>query len=371
MTVPTRSPMGTMISPAQFQALADYPQGKFPDPDEGRWVCLCEALGAYVPPQLTLTITAERKWELVSALQKSIRRGDRAVALQVIGLMATLPEEYPYFWRRLCITACEDVGPADDLLARFVIACSAIFTPKRTGAANYRLLCFLAEQMCELASRCRIYCSYAVIEVAAKASMLPRLSGEEQRVVTAILDHAESVLHPLSAWQQWQRSNDWRAAGLLKFLGLDLPLQRTRVATALPPHRMMWGLPSYCYDMYTRVGLEMLKRLVRGAYGMEDIRRLFQENPVKGAHTALGEALFFEEGGRIAGELIYEPLSALEQKAFSHQFDLPISDWLRLRKLAAQALADGVVDRIREDVLTQFYGGRSCNQLHDQMTLEF
>jgi replication-associated recombination protein RarA len=65
--------------------------------------------------------------------------------------MDSMPEEYAYFWRRLCVIACEDVGPADDVLASFVIACSTVFPPKKTAGANYRIICHLAEQMCDSA----------------------------------------------------------------------------------------------------------------------------------------------------------------------------------------------------------------------------
>jgi replication-associated recombination protein RarA len=50
--------------------------------------------------------------------------------------MDSMPEEYAYFWRRLCVIACEDVGPADDVLASFVVACATVFPPKRTAGAN-------------------------------------------------------------------------------------------------------------------------------------------------------------------------------------------------------------------------------------------
>jgi hypothetical protein len=119
---------------------------------------------------------------------------------------------------------------------------------------------------------------------------------------------------------------------------------------------MLFDLPSYCYDMHTRVGLAMLKRLVQGVEGAEDLWEFFQRNKIKGAHRAVGEALFFVEGGRIQGELIYEPLCCLEQRLFAHQYGLPLKNWLELRVLVEKALEEGVIDRVREEVLHQFYG---------------
>ena len=285
------------------------------------------------------------------------------MALHLLSAIDGMPEEYAYFWRRLCVIACEDVGPADDVLAAFVVACSTVFPPKKTGFKNYDLLCFLAEQMCDLSTRSRIYCSYGVIEPAAMKSELPELRAEDKPIVSAIMQRKASVQTPTNTWQEWQRKNDWRAEGLLRFLGLRLPLEMTGVQTPVPPHKMLFDLPSYCFDMHTRAGLAMLKRLVQGVEGADGIKELFQQNKIKGAHRAVGEALFFEEGGRIEGELIYEPLCDLEQRLSAYKFGLPLKRWLELRVLVEKALEEGVIDGIREEVLHQFYGRENCIQL--------
>jgi hypothetical protein len=356
---------------AQFQELLRYPENQWGEAASNRWMSLCNGLRDYQAPCRSLTINKERKWELVSAFQKSIRRGDKQTALRLISAMDSMPEEYAYFWRRLCVIACEDVGPADDLLACFVVACATVFLPKKTGKENYDLFCFLTEQMCDLSARSRIYCSYGVIEPVAIRSELPELLVEDRPIVSAIMQRKATVLAPENPRQEWQRKNDWRAEGLLKFVGLTLPLEMTTVQTPLPAHKIHFDLPSYCYDMHTRVGLEMLKRLVRGVPGTEDIKKLFQQNKITSAHTVLGEALFFMEGGRIRGELIYEPLSWLEQRVFAHQAGLPPDRWLELRALVDKALESGVIDRVRGDVLHEFYGRGFCNQVHEQGKLNF
>ena len=55
----------------------------------------------------------------------AISRGDKAMALHLASAMYNMPGEGAYFLRRLCVIACEDVGPADDILTSFVIACAA------------------------------------------------------------------------------------------------------------------------------------------------------------------------------------------------------------------------------------------------------
>ena len=64
------------------------------------------------------------------------------------------------------------------------------------------------------------------------------------------------------------------------------------------------------------------------------------------------------EGGRIEGERIYEALRSLEQCLLAHQFGLPLKSWSHLRVLVEKALKNGVIDRVREEVLTQSYGQR-------------
>src|ERR1035441_896564 len=163
------------MNPIQIEELFRYPETHWGQPVSERWTALCDGLKEYQAPPRTLTLNEERKWELVSALQKSIRRGDKEMAPRLASAMDSMPEEYGYFWKRLCVIACEDVGPADDILASFVIACATVFPPKKTGDKNYDLFCFLAEQMCDLPTRSRIYCSYGIIEPAAMKDELPAL----------------------------------------------------------------------------------------------------------------------------------------------------------------------------------------------------
>jgi replication-associated recombination protein RarA len=68
------------------------------------------SLSTYQAPSLNFPIEKGRKWELVSGLQKTIRRADKATALKLISGIASTPEEYAYFWRRMCVIACEDSG---------------------------------------------------------------------------------------------------------------------------------------------------------------------------------------------------------------------------------------------------------------------
>ena len=318
------------------------------------WECLCGSLRNYDAPYDTWTFEKERKWELVSAFQKAIRRGDKWIALRLIAAMQSMPTERAYFWKRLCVIACEDIGPADDCLAAFAIACAASVR-KNAEPSSHDLFCFLTEQMCDRSTRSRIYCSLGVIESAVSESVSAFLIPEDAKIASAIRERVGRMLSPTNPWEQWQRKNDWRAEGLLKYVGLTLPFEMLQTQLPLPPPRLLFGLPSYCYDMHTRVGLEMLKRLARGVEGGEGIKELFQQNKVKSPHRALGEALFYVEGGRIQGELFHQPLYSLEQRLAAHRTGLSLDSWLALRNRVQAAVDDGVIDRVREEVLHQRY----------------
>jgi hypothetical protein len=344
-----------MFGTSQLDRLCRYPEIMWAKPASDRWISLCDALRQYDAPLGRLVLPRERKWELVSALQKSIRRGEKDVALRLVS--AIMPEEYAYFGRRVCVIACEDVGPADDVLTSFVVACATVFPPKATGSQNHGLFSFLAEQMCDLPTRSRIYCSCGIEPAVSKSDSLG-LQAQDPLIVAAILRQTAVVQFPDSPWREWQRRNDWRTAGLLRFVGLRLPMQMTKLDAPVPPYKMLFDLPSYCYDMYTRVGLEVLRRLVRGVEGADGIKEVFQRNSVTAPHRALGEALFFVEGGRIEGELAYEGLCALEQRFFAHQFRMPLDEWWQLRVLVEKALESGIINRVRDEVLRRYYGQR-------------
>ena len=113
-----------------LQELLGYQEFRWGEAVSERWVSLCDGLRDYQAPGRSLAIEKARKWELVSAVQKSIRRGDQQIARRLISAMDSQPAEYAYFWRRLCVIACEDIGPADDTLAAFVVACSIVFPPR-------------------------------------------------------------------------------------------------------------------------------------------------------------------------------------------------------------------------------------------------
>ncbi len=343
---------------SRLQELLTYPERCFGEPALQKWVYLCSSLSTYQAPSLNFPIEKGRKWELVSALQKAIRRADKATTLKLISGIASMPEEYAYFWRRMCVIACEDIGPADDTLVSFTIACATVFSRKSLGAENHRLLCFLAEQMCDLPTRSRVCCSFEIVSLAVEKRALPSLGPEDRVILDAIARQKAAVHAANTPLYEWQKKHNWRTEGLLRFVGLELPLEKEVRSEPVPHCRTISELPNYCYDMHTRIGLSVLRRLAHGVPEAQAIRDFFQRNKTNAPHRALGEALFTVEGGREKDELVYPSLCSLEQRISAYQYGLPFHQWLRLCDLTLKALEDGVIDRLREETLRRVYGQR-------------
>jgi len=341
---------------AKCQQLRVYPEQYFGGSASEKWLCLCSLLSECQGPSGKFRIDKERKWEVVSALQKSIRRAEKSTALRVIAATQEMPEEYAYFLRRICVIACEDIGPGDDTVVKFVLACATLFSTQEPSPDHFRVLNFLTVQLCELSVRSRISCTYEIVSDAARNSALPPLNSEEKAIVDAILQQKRSIAASTTRIREWQKRQNWRTAGLLSYLGFSIPLESQVKTDPLPASRSLFDLPSYCYDMYTRIGLSVLRRLVAGVPGAESIRDFFQQNAVPTPHKVLGEALFTVEGGREKSELFYPALSLLEQRVFAHRFRLRFDDWLRLCDLTLEALGRGIIDNIREEILRGQYG---------------
>jgi replication-associated recombination protein RarA len=135
--------------PLDTVKIRDYPQEMWDELPTERWKELCSELEAYEPtgPQLQVK-SVSRKWEMVSAYQKSVRRGlaDRAKWL-VTGFFSFPKKERAYFWKRICTTATEDVGFGDVELMNFVIACSQCFPPSSQSYVLKQVWSFLTEKM--------------------------------------------------------------------------------------------------------------------------------------------------------------------------------------------------------------------------------
>lgn len=322
--------------------------------DFGLWSVWCRNAQEMTekPPEETLTVSnPDRKWELVSAFQKTVRRGNGGLAARLVSAMASLETEKAYMWRRLCTTATEDVGPANDLLMKFVIACSMVFPPASLQRNQLRgLWGYLAHQMCS-SQRSRVYCQYSIIQGMVKGGegvALMSATPLASRIKHLLTQDLKTDIF-LNPQQKWLVKNDWRGEGMLvgPIWAARNPLPLAKYEPVLLVPDTLKGLPDYAYDKHTRVGKGVCFRLC----GVSEVKAFFAKYTPKDKAEALGWAMFFEEGGLIANGQHNIHLTAIENAMVAVKHDLPFLAWMQLRAIFRNQLQKGTVNQIREDIL--------------------
>lgn len=336
--------------PLDVSALLELPERDWNEPATDRWLSLCHHLSEFSAPlgSPVNVFSADRKWEVVSAFQKCIRRGlvDRALPLVDVFHSADR-ESRRYFWRRLCTTAAEDVGFGDPELMNFAVACSMAFGSHRTSDERLRnVWTFLTQQMCG-ATRSRIYCQLSIIEGHVRRG----------RKLTGMTDCQQALVHILaepdygSAKQRWSDRNNWRAEGMLHFQQCafsDVASAQDIGADFQPGETLMNGLPSFAYDWHTRVGRNVCARVAAS----EPFSGWFGANPTAtNSAEVVGWALFFVEGGLLRNAVTSPQVNALEQRYVAASFEYEVATWIELLHLLNRELRAGSVDSYRQAVL--------------------
>ena len=329
--------------------LRRFPEIEWREAPTERWLKLCDELRDYPLPTIDLKILeVERKWELVSAYQKAVRRGLSPLAGRLVGgFMSFEDKELSYFWRRVCTTACEDVGFGDIELMNFVIACSALITPKVGRIALFRVWSFLTEKMC-LAQKSRIYCQLSIIEGMIKEEKIPKNLDDWEKGVLTCRGTSSQCSHK----EYWAEKNNWRGEGMLKFQNRNLslsPHQAKQKVWHPKEHKSLAGFPDFCYDMHTRVGKGLCIRMS----GYPIFKEYFLKHPVTDKAMAIGWALFLAEGGLIESGLIDSKVSKLEMKFVALKMGWSVSVWIGFFLLMVDALAKEDVNRFRTRILSE------------------
>lgn len=338
------------------------------------WHSLADELSNQLqqPPPPTLTIkNVARKWELVSAYQKTVRRGDAALAMQLASAMAGLDGERQYMWRRICTVAAEDVGAGNPDLMAFVLAASSVFTPSTTSPAETRALWTVLTRLMCMSAKSRLYCQLSLLQesqVEYGARIQTFHSTEIGRQVGKIVssDFRNMDLAPA---ERWLATANWRAEGMsvgpMWHEMLRAADQDAASLTVIPwtplPAVTLKGLPSYAYDKHTQVGKAALSR----ACSLPLVRKLFNEHPCADKRDALGWAMFYEEGGKIEQELLSTPMADLEQRLVADRFGLPMVSWLAIRGVLSELVASGQMDALRTHVLDKRGYCDNCIQLRN------
>ena len=311
-----------------------------------RWQELSSRLMTFSPDALRAAQYGEgRRWELVSAYQKSVRRADVETALKIVQAFDAIPQHRPYLWRRLLTTVGEDVGPADPVLVAFALHCSVVFS-KATGEVQQRVLAFLTIEMCSLRNRSRVWCSLCVI--ADKARECVALSDPAKGIVQLI----EQLPTPETPIHAWLKRKSWLTEGMSKYAVLDHLWDLVPVDAQPEVGVTLYGLPSYCYDMHTRVG----RLALRFCSAIPVVQQFFdQYRPMKKVDV-LGWALFYAEGGCIAGELVNPLLQRIEREVAFASFGLARQAGDAAIDLMRRMVASGALNDLRYRALVRTYG---------------
>jgi hypothetical protein len=339
--------------------LLTYPHTSWSLHASARWLALCEGLQTYEPSPTTLTITdPARRWEIVSAYQKSVRRGIEDVAQQLVGAMVVgTMAEHRYFWTRVTTTACEDVGYGDPELMRFVTACSQLYSPSVGREKLARVWGFLTHEMCTT-RRSRIFCQLSLLEdfLITERLTVDGLTEWELNVLAVIraLKNRDNAFWSADPETAWLIKNNWRGQNMLKFMkyaphgGILLQVMPSEMTA--PPWETLVGLPDFCYDMHTRVGKRTIVRLS----SLPIVKNFYVQHPTPKRPDPIGWALFLLEGALVPGGLADVRLSALEHKFLARKFNWSMQTWVEFQTLMHRLLFDDkAVNDLRREVLAE------------------
>jgi hypothetical protein len=308
----------------------------------------------------------------MSLMQKAIRRGRRDYAL---GAAATLLQGSPErLWRRLCITAFEDIGVGDfEGLALLTAALKGKRWRSKIGG-EWAVASYFVDRMCET-SKCRAANDLCVVceqDPAFEEERLRLGYGSQAELIEHVATEPTMAGRALALWfaigthrchsdylrerlGQVDETFDALAeigfnidvvevcrAAFRKFGDIMIPLfvlvwdeaQRASHQTEpddLPPEEMVGSVPCWAYDMHVREGNLAMARFLRS--GCETARWLESHELPKAPVRFLGRLLFRVESGLVDRRLKWSMGNRLRQVADTEAHGLAfeeIAEGLRL-----------------------------------------
>lgn len=294
-TLATIQGMDLTHYPDLWQCVSEAAKKAVHPPNE--WIPLMEQLcETKIDVEPYAQVNPERKWEIASALQKSIRRSDSKIACRL--MQALWSVEPSYAIRRLATTVAEDIGPANVPLMGLVLA----LAPKLAKGNNLPVAIAIVKKLCE-SVKSRTYCSLSVIDSYADSSdgSLDTKSSLTERQKSWLLNLDEPVLSK-QPFLKWIKSASGRAEGLPKYCAyeeIDLDLHKIQVD--VPLHRTVYGLPSYAYDMHTQIGKATIATVAKRPGFKPLIETLGGDSK-----SLIGYALFYAEGAVLGPQVLVD-----------------------------------------------------------------
>ena len=192
-----------------------------------------EALTDYAPEVQPQVLRADR-WILASGMQKAIRRGEAVTARSCAVSLLQLDQQM--LWRRTLVTALEDIGVGDLVLATQVIAAADAGWRRRAGG-DARVISYLIERMCD-ASKDR-----SADYLLSIAQDHPDHEEERRRLGSAEIGDLLAVVRDLAFPLPTRAVASWYAAGTDRFPSTGLEKRR--------------GNLEALFGAYAQIGVEM------------------------------------------------------------------------------------------------------------------
>lgn len=306
-------------------------------------------------PQGLIVKNAQRKWELVSGYQKSVRRGNTRLAVRLVGAMYSMTSEQKYMTRRIGTVVAEDIGAGSPLLTKFVLASFSVYTPTALNDAQTRgLWSELTRLMCE-AKKSRLYCTMSITKDFASSERVYKSLAHSPIADVAMMDTKMTDSMP-EAQARWLTSGNWRAEGMAvgSIWHAHLPEEYQSlqlIAQEMTATKMMAGLPNYAYDKHTRYGGKAIGDL---RY-LQSTKEMFKTIKPIDTRDVLGWAVFFEEGSLLDEAYENPNLIAFEQEMIAEHHGLEYDEWMEVRKHARMLISNGTLDESRAEALKGKY----------------
>lgn len=291
-----------------------------------------------------------------SVLQKAIRRGERYFALRAASTLMTTNSAV--IWRRLLVTAMEDLGIHQFGL---LLKMAAAIERRRLGHGNaeeWPLIALLVEECCS-ASRCQAANDLLNLSVNSPRYertreimaglhwndliaiardpendlidrtiamlsclgpdhapwVLHRPLGELETLLAAVAPHLPPFVRTTYAWA-FRKTRLSLAPISVLLIAVEGSIQDTLVSfdDSIPPHRLLHGIPGFALDQYTRTGRRAIRDFLTASERWRDFATSAGLSILE-QHAAVGELVFRAEGAVVTRRCSWDIARVLFQQS--------------------------------------------------------
>lgn len=311
-----------------FKSLAESVADQVPDDLQKLWAFFA---AQQVEPHFLKSVNPNRKWELASTLQKAIRRQDYALFNKATSALSMLKSDgRNYAWRRLCVTAAEDIGPANPDLVWLAIEVHRMMSTLKAAPAELQLIAQLAlGKMMIDSPRSRDW--------TAASNLQWILLGHPEVAPLGKFQHLMKIWKPLPTSHPLV-SRSWATEGISQYVVLDYPWEPVTTHVLPAESTLIAGLPTYAYDIHTRVGKIAIATFLRDDPKAKDFRASIPKVAFPSDYQRfMGYALFYAEGGRIFGTVMQDPVwEQAEKDVISASLKTSRADFMEAIKFMAE-----------------------------------